>query len=264
MVDQLPPSFVWARNAPGSVAIADMNSFLKDRPVDANFWEHEIIGVIHRWHDGDPINRRKIRVADLGFGVGGKLVYIVDDCIRYKLDVEVCGLDLVLLNVHRARQTMNTLNATKVDLRLGDVRKGIPFEELDFVMISELAHWMTKKEFQNVMDQVSQKCTKGANIIVSYATPYNASALARTDGSIDRKLVTRRWNKNEGYSNSCKTHMSWYKLDEMFAIGRNVGLEPAGYEHIANQTFPAIRQAGLYHDRNGDYYENEVVRFMKT
>jgi hypothetical protein len=254
----------WANNALGSVAISDVQNFLKDRPVDASFWENDIIGAIHRWHLVDQTNRKNIRIADLGFGVGGKLVYICDDCVRYGLSVEALGIDLVPANVYKTRKTMATLSNVKVDLRLGDIRKDIPFEKLDFVLISEVVHWMTKDECRVVMKSVSDKCNKGANVVVSYATPYNASALARTDGSIDRKLVTRRWNKNEGYSNSCKTHMSWYKLDEMFAIGRNVGLEPAGYEHINNQTFPAIRQAGLYYDRNGDYYENEVVRFMKT
>lgn len=260
---ELPNSIVWANNAPGSVAIADMNTFLKDRPVDAKFWEHEIIGAIHRWYSKDPVGRKKITIADLGFGVGGKLAYICDDSARYGLNVMACGVDLVPSNVDIARKTISEIAGVKNDLRWGDIRKGIPFDSFDFVLISEVAHWMSKSDFSKVMTEVSRKCTKDANVIVSYATPYNASALAQSDGSVDKRLVQKRRIKESGYSYSCKTNMSWYGLQEMFDIGKKAGLQPVFFEYIENKTFPSILPAGLVYRKDGDYYENEIIRFVK-
>lgn len=261
-MEKLDPALVYAKNAKGSVAIADMNRFFEKAPIDKHFWDYDVIGAIHEW--AGPNSRGKdIRIADLGCGTGKKLAYICDDSIRYGLKVSAFGMDIVPSNLYAAKNEIKMCPTVSVKFVLGDIRNGIPFDKLHFVLISEVAHWMEKEEFQFVLNDVSSRCNPGANIVVSYATRFNSSALTNRDGIIDKKLIPRRI-KGYGYSFACKTNMSWYNLEEMKVMGKKAGLRPVNFEYISNVFFPAVnRQTGISYSGSCDVVENEVIRFKK-
>lgn len=103
------------------------------------------------------------RVLEIGCSVGAVTVELAA-----RADA-VIALDVAQSAVERARVT--TAACSNVDIRVADIREGLPSGAFDTVVVSEVAYYLDEQEWADVLDDIDLALTESGVVALCHWKP---------------------------------------------------------------------------------------------